>query len=218
MQSGTTTYLPVQVKGGLIWTGDSHAKQGNGEIDLDALETWYPELNITVSVIKHQSQEWPTVETPASWVAVGYDLDLDKALDINKSETVKLIMDKQHLSQSDATNAMYTTWNCRISEVVDDVLGTYCVVPKDPDAPRALNLPTDDTATEWVSTGTAQKALDAMKIAARAALDKMASNLDITRNDAYHLATMVLDCRIDRWTGGDKAVACMVPKSIKVPQ
>ena len=57
-----------------------------------------------------------------------------------------------------------------------------------------------------------------MKIAARAALGKMASNLDITVNDAYHLASMVLDCRIDRWTGGDKTVACMVPKSIKVPE
>lgn len=217
MQTGTTTYLPVQVKGGLIWTGDSHAKQGNGEIDLDALETWYPELNITVNVIKHQPQDWPTVETPASWVAVGYDEDLDKALEINKSEAVKLIMDKRHLSQADATSTMYKTWDCRISEVVDEVLGTYCVVGKNPDAPRVPNLPTDDTATEWVSTGTAPKAIDAMRTAAGAALDKMASNLDITRNDAYHLATMVLDCRIDRWTSGDKTVACMVPKSIKVP-
>ena len=72
MQAGTTTYLPVQVAGGLIWTGDSHARQGNGEIDLDALETWFPELNITVTLIKNQSQTWPTVQTPTSWVAVGY--------------------------------------------------------------------------------------------------------------------------------------------------
>ena len=218
MQTGSTTYLPVQVKGGLIWTGDSHAKQGNGEIDLDALETWFPELNITVDLIKQQPQDWPTVETPTSWVAVGYDVDLDKALDINKSETVKLIMAKRQISEADATIVMDNTWDCRISEVVDEVLGTYCVVPKRLDAPRAPNLPTQETATAWVSTATAPKALDAMKIAASAALDTMASNLDITRNDAYHLATMVLDCRIDRWTGGDKTVACMVPKSIKVPQ
>lgn len=218
MQVGSTTYLPVQVKGGLIWTGDSHAKQGNGEIDLDALETWYPELNITVELIKNQKQNWPTVETPTGWVAVGYDEDLDKALDINKSEAVKLIMAKQHLSEADAANAFDKTWDCRISEVVDQVLGTYCVVPKNPGAPRTANLPTADTTTEWVSTASAPKALDAMKIAASAALDTMAANLAITRNDAYHLATMVLDCRIDRWTAGDKTVACMVPKSIKVPQ
>ena len=218
MQTGSTTYLPVQVKGGLIWTGDSHAKQGNGEIDLDALETWYPELNVTVDLIKRKAQDWPTVETPTGWVAVGYDEDLDKALDINKSETVTLIMDKRNLSQADATAVMDKTWDCRISEVVDEVLGTYCVVPKNLDAPVAPNLPTGDTDTEWVSAASAPKTLDAMKIAASAALDKMASNLDITRNDAYHLATMVLDCRIGRWTSGDKTVACMVPKSIKVPE
>ena len=218
MQVGSTTYLPVQVTGGLIWTGDSHAKQGNGEIDLDALETWYPELNITVDVIKQKQQSWPTVETPTGWVAVGYDEDLDTALDNNTSETVKLIMDRRQLSEADAKAAMEKTWDCRISQVVDEVLGTYCVVPKNPDAPRAPNLPITDTADAWVSTGTAPKVLDAMKVAASAALDKMAANLDITRNDAYHLATMVLDCRIDRPTTGDKRVACSVPKSIRVPQ
>ncbi len=39
-----------------------------------------------------------------------------------------------------------------------------------------------------------------------------------TVTDAYHLASMVLDCRIDRWIDGDKTVACMVPKSIRVAQ
>ncbi len=218
MQTGSITYLPVQVPGGLIWTGDSHAKQGNGEIDLDALETWFPELNITVDLIKGRPQEWPTVETPTGWVAVGYDEDLDRALDTNIAETVKLIADKRKLSEADAAKAFERTWDCRISEVVDEVLGTYCVVPKDTSASRSPGLPTADTATHWVSTSKAPKALDAMKSAASAALDSMAANLDITRNDAYHLATMVLDCRIDRWNGGDKTVACMVPKSIKVPQ
>lgn len=218
MQVGSITYLPVQVKGGLIWTGDSHAKQGNGEIDLDALETAYPELNVTVDVIKNQPQEWPTVETPTGWVAVGYNEDLDKALDINTDQAVKLIMAKRQVPEAEAKAVLDKTWDCRISQVVDEVLGTYCVVPKDTAAPRAANLPTTDTADAWVSTGRAPKALDAMKVAASAALNKMAANLDMTRNDAYHLATMVLDCRIDRWSTGDKTVACSVPKSIKVPR
>ena len=46
----------------------------------------------------------------------------------------------------------------------------------------------------------------------------MAANLDMTRNDAYHLTTMVLDCRIGRFSIGDKTVACTVPKSIRVPE
>jgi acetamidase/formamidase family protein len=36
---GATLYVPVFVKGALVWSGDSHAAQGNGEINLTALET-----------------------------------------------------------------------------------------------------------------------------------------------------------------------------------
>src|SRR4029453_13319861 len=36
---GTSLYVPVFVPGALFWTGDSHAGQGNGEINLTAIET-----------------------------------------------------------------------------------------------------------------------------------------------------------------------------------
>ncbi len=34
LQAGSTLYMPVFQKGGLIWTGDSHCRQGNGEVNL----------------------------------------------------------------------------------------------------------------------------------------------------------------------------------------
>jgi len=34
------------LKGGLIWTGDSHCRQGNGEVNLTALECAYREIEI----------------------------------------------------------------------------------------------------------------------------------------------------------------------------
>ena len=37
LQAGSTLYLPVFQKGGLIWTGDSHCRQGNGEVNLTML-------------------------------------------------------------------------------------------------------------------------------------------------------------------------------------
>jgi acetamidase/formamidase len=50
--AGSTLYVPVHVPGALLWTGDSHAGQGNGEVNLTAIETAYKEFNITVEVIK----------------------------------------------------------------------------------------------------------------------------------------------------------------------
>ena len=46
----------------LLWSGDSHAGQGNGEVDLTALETAYKELNITVEVLKGRSLDFPRID------------------------------------------------------------------------------------------------------------------------------------------------------------
>lgn len=51
-RAGTTLYLPVFVKGALFWTGDSHAAQGNGEVNQTAVETAFNELNRTFDVIR----------------------------------------------------------------------------------------------------------------------------------------------------------------------
>jgi acetamidase/formamidase len=63
LTAGATLYVPVFVKGALLWSGDSHAGQGNGEINLTAIETAYKELNLTIAVIKNQKLAWPRIET-----------------------------------------------------------------------------------------------------------------------------------------------------------
>ena len=96
MTEGATLYLPVLTKGGLISTGDSHAGQGNGEINLTAIETAFAEFKITVDLIKQKPLEWPRIETPTTWITVGYDENLNKAVDIMKAETIKFISDEKN--------------------------------------------------------------------------------------------------------------------------
>jgi acetamidase/formamidase len=59
LQEGSTLFLPVFVKGGLIWTGDSHCLQGNGEVNLTALECSYRAIEIQPIVRKDLHIEWP---------------------------------------------------------------------------------------------------------------------------------------------------------------
>src|SRR5512136_1365684 len=61
--AGSSLYVPVYMPGALMWTGDSHAGQGNGEVNLTALETAYKELNMTVSVLKDMKLDFPRIET-----------------------------------------------------------------------------------------------------------------------------------------------------------
>jgi acetamidase/formamidase len=220
MTVGSTTYLPVHQKGGLIWTGDSHAAQGNGEIDLDALETAFPELNVTIDVIHRADHpelgDQPIVETPTGWVTVGYAISLNLALENLKKETVRFLSAKYHLTSAEAEKRMLALWDCPISEVVDEVLGTYCIIPKSPKVAHSPEVPQHDTKTHWVSYARDPKDLmGAMKKAAYESVRQMARELGIPEARAYKLATFVQDCRIERPDQREGyGVACMVPKSI----
>ena len=55
LTEGSTLYIPVWKPGALIYTGDSHAVQGDGEICLTAIETRMKELQI--QVILHKQEE-----------------------------------------------------------------------------------------------------------------------------------------------------------------
>ncbi|MGH9569034.1 MAG: acetamidase/formamidase family protein, partial [Candidatus Angelobacter sp.] len=66
--AGTTLYLPVWTKGALFEVGDGHVGQGNGEVDITALET---SLNGTLQFIVHKGthQKYPRAETPTHYIS-----------------------------------------------------------------------------------------------------------------------------------------------------
>lgn len=213
LTEGSTLYLPVFVKGGLVWTGDSHAGQGNGEIDLTAIETAFAEFNITIDVIKNKKLIWPVAETKTDWISVGYDKDLNKAFDILKDETLKLITEQYHVSHEQAEKIMLAKWNCPISEVVNGVQGVYCMIPKNQNATRPTLLKTDDA--QYFATYVKDADLEkAMKIASLAMIDKVSSSKKISREDAYTLASFTMDCRIAPYVSGDKEVHCTMAKNL----
>ena len=94
---GTSLYVPVHVPGALLWTGDSHAGQGNGEVNLTAIETAYKEFNITVEVIKGKPLDFPRIETAKSWITMGFDQDLNKAWAQAKAQTVKFLSEQRKI-------------------------------------------------------------------------------------------------------------------------
>lgn len=213
LTEGSTLYLPVFVKGALLWTGDSHAGQGNGEIDLTAIETAFAEFNVTVDVIKNKSLTWPRAETKTDWIAVGYDKNINTALDILKQETIKLIMDIRHVPQDQAEKIMFATWNCPIAEVVNGVQGVYCMVPKNTQTTRP-SLIDKDNAEFFVTYGKDADLEKAMKIASLEMINKVAAVKKLSKEDVYTLASFTMDCRIAPYTSGDKEVYCMMAKNL----
>ena len=214
LTEGATLYVPVFVKGALLWTGDSHAAQGNGEINLTALETAYKEMNVTVDVIKNMSLEWPRIETKDAWITLGLDRDLNKALDNLTNETSKFLMEQRKIGKEQAEKIMMASWDCRISQVVDVNKGIHCFSAKNLKSARKVEaLPEAENKTYLVTVGRDADLNKAMDDAAWAMIDLLQNDKKLTRLDAYSLASMVMDCRLAAPVGAQKAVHCLVPKS-----
>ncbi len=211
---GTTLYVPVLVKGALLWSGDSHAAQGNGEINLTALETAFKELDLTIEVVKTMKLDWPRIETPRAWITVGIDKDLNVALDLLKAETTKLLVEQRKISAVEAEKLMLASWNCRVSQIVDVNKGLHCFSAKDPKETRRPGfVPNRETNAYLV---TVAKDVDLNKAMEKASWDMIGlleTQKKLTRLDAYGLASMVMDCRLAVPLGAEKSVHCLVPKS-----
>ena len=132
LQAGSTLYVPVFLKGGLIWTGDSHCRQGNGEVNLTALECAYKEIEIQPIVRKDLKTEWPWVETRTDWVFMGYDEDLNQAMKIAVAQTVHWLATQQivPMSREEAYSLTSIVGDCRVTQVVDVRKGVHCMIPK----------------------------------------------------------------------------------------
>src|ERR1700704_5271666 len=149
--AGTTLYVPVHVEGALLWSGDSHAAQGNGEVNLTAVETAYKELNITVEVVKGKPLDFPRIETAKSWITMGFDSDLNKAWAQAKAQTVKFLAEQRKVPDAAAEKLMATTSDCRVSQVVNVKKGIHCLSPKNPGGKEDLERPAKETAQYYVS-------------------------------------------------------------------
>ena len=211
---GATLYVPVFVKGALLWTGDSHAGQGNGEVNLTAMESAFKEIVLNVSVVKGKKLDWPRIETPTHMITVGIDKDLNKALANAKVETAKFLSEQRKVSTSDAGNLMAKTSDCRISQVVNINKGIHCLNPKDTTATKSVDYPTAETSTAFVTSVKDADLNKAMNEASYAMIELLQAKEKMTRLDAYGLASIAMDCRIGKMDETEKSVHCLIPKSL----
>lgn len=211
---GTTLYVPVFVPGALLWSGDSHAAQGNGEINLTALETAYKELNITITVLKDMKLDFPRIETAKSWITMGMDADLNKAWDGAKEQTLKFLSAQRKISNAEAGTLMAKVSDCRVSQVVNIKKGVHCLNPKDAKFKEDMERPTKETANYYVTHVSDADLNKAMDGASMAMIKLLETKKGIARLDAYGLASAAMDCRIGRVADGDKNVHCLLPKSL----
>jgi acetamidase/formamidase len=127
--AGTALFIPVHVKGALFEIGDGHAAQGNGEVDITAIETSLKgELQFVVH--KGKTLHWPMAETPTHIITMGCDRDLTAATRIAVHEMIRYLMDEKKLSQADAYMLSSVAVDVDITQLVDGNVGVHAMLPK----------------------------------------------------------------------------------------
>jgi acetamidase/formamidase len=130
MLEGSTMFIPVWKPGALIYTGDSHAVQGDGEINLSALETRMKELRIQVVLHKQKNFAWPVAETPTHWITLGLDKDLNVAMTLAARNAINFLSARANLTKPDAYALCSIAVSFRVTQVVDIVRGVHAMIPK----------------------------------------------------------------------------------------
>ena len=127
--SGTTLFLPVHVSGALFEIGDGHAGQGNGEVDITAMET---SLTGTLQFVlrKDLKTPYPRAETPTHYISMGFDDDLSEATRIAVRQMIDFLVNEKHLSHDDAYMLTSVAGDVDITELVDGNKGVHVMMPK----------------------------------------------------------------------------------------
>ena len=123
-------YIPVHAKGALFEVGDGHAGQGNGEVDITAMETL---LTGTFRFIVHKDQHllWPRAETPTSYITMGFSPDLKTATEMAVRNMIDFLVTEKHLSRDDAYMLTSVAVDVDITQLVDGNVGVHAICPKD---------------------------------------------------------------------------------------
>jgi amidase len=118
VRPGFTLYLPVNAPGALLYLGDGHAVQGDGEVAGTAVEVPL-RVRLRVDVIKGKKIAWPRFESDTALMAVGAYRPLDDALRIAFTELVGWIHTDYTLSELDAYELLSKVARIHLVEMVD---------------------------------------------------------------------------------------------------
>jgi len=127
---GATIYLPVSVPGALLYVGDGHAAQGDGELNGNALETSM-DVEFTVDVIPAKGVRGPRVESATHIMAMGLSGSLDDAMREATANMAQWLTDEYKLTPSEVAQVLGTSAEYKVSEVADRNAGMVLKINKD---------------------------------------------------------------------------------------
>ncbi len=128
--AGTKLYLPVSAPGALFSTGDAHAVQGDGEVNVTAIETAMEQAVFQFVVRKDMKLERPMGESKTHWFTMAFHKDLNEAVKIALRDAIQFISKTKGISTQDAYALASLAVDLRVTQIVDGNKGIHAMIPK----------------------------------------------------------------------------------------
>ena len=126
--AGTTLFLPVTVPGALLYLGDGHAAQGDGEVGGTAIE-----CPMTTEVVIGLAPGRPLgtihAEAPGGRITFGFDADLNVAMGDALDAMVSWLQVLSGRGRAAALALASTCVDMRITQVANQTWGVHAVLP-----------------------------------------------------------------------------------------
>lgn len=118
LQAGSKLFLPVNVPGALFSIGDGHSAQGDGEVNVTAIET---SMNGRIKLILRKDLQFPNpiAETPTDFITMGFAETLEAALELALTNMIDFLQSFTNLSPEDAYVLCSLAVNFHITQVVN---------------------------------------------------------------------------------------------------
>jgi len=130
IREGTTVYLPVSVPGALLFIGDGHAAQGDGELTGDALET-SEHVEFTVNVIRGEPGIGPHAENDEYLMLFGIANSLPEAVQSATTGLANWLQRERKLEPNELAMVLGTSIQYNIAELVDPQVHVVARIRKD---------------------------------------------------------------------------------------
>ena len=116
--TGAIIYLPVNTAGALLYLGDCHAAQGDGELCGVAVE--HPTVTtVQVDLIKGWTIKWPRLETKDFIMTIGSARPMEDAARIAYRELTRWLAADYGFSETDAYFLLTQAGRVRLGNMVD---------------------------------------------------------------------------------------------------
>lgn len=129
LNAGVKVMLPVNEPGALLFIGDGHARQGEGEVAGTGLETSM-DVEFTVDLVKKKPIGWPRIESRTHMMVLGSARPLLEAFQLATAELQRWLVTDYGFTERGAQTFMGQAAEYEVSNVVDPSFTVVAKVPK----------------------------------------------------------------------------------------